>query len=523
MDFFVSTLGISFNPRSGAPSKSFSSPKHYPPVQRSANKIMSNDGESEQFDKDYLLQFRRVRLDKKIEHELFRRALFSTHAHVKMLGETGIITDESSARLLEAVDSITQLLRSGEDLMQPADADVYAALERLLRDRVGEEFILARTAKSHNDQAATDLRLWLRDSVLEIADRILTLRRVFLEMAQRDIDTVMPGYTHMQPAEAILLSHWWLAGEARFCRDYSRLTDFYKRLNMLPLGANVLAGTREPIDRRMVAISLGFDDVIENSLDAVTDRDFLIEFGAFASIVGVHLSQMGGELLLWVTQEFAFARIPLNMMIESHTLQLRRNPEILEVLRARPSLIFGRLMEFLTQLKGLTIGFSQDLQECVPGLFEIVESLKIMLDLAIGMLPGLEFDQNRMREVACADLVNVSNALDYLLTHGVEREIAGRAVEHLAHYCRTRHKYLSDLALNEWQQYSPAFEADIYDYIAMEESVGAFCSYGGSSKGQVEMAMARTKGHLQKDMAQLAELVTKSTSSLSRQASAPPK
>jgi argininosuccinate lyase len=331
----------------------------------------------------------------------------------------------------------------------------------------------------------------------------------------------MPGYTHMQPAEAILLSHWWLAGEARFCRDYSRLTDAYKRLNMLPLGANVMAGTREPIDRRMVAISLGFDDVIENSLDAVTDRDYLIEFGSFASLVGVHLSQLGGELLLWVTQEFAFARIPQHMLIESHTLHLKRNPEILEVLRARPALIFGRLMEFMTQLKGITIGFSQDLQECVPGVFEIVETLKILLDLAIGMLPGLEFDQNRMREVACADLVNVSNALDYLLNHGVEREIAGRAVEHLAHYCRTRHKYLSDLALSEWQQYSPAFEADIYDYIAMEESVGAFCSYGGSSKGQVEMAMARSKGHLQKDMAQLAELVAKS-SQLSRQTSAPP-
>lgn len=480
---------------------------------------MTND-ESEQFDK--LLQFRRVRLNKQMEQELFYRALFSTHAHVTMLSETGIIADTPAEALLHAIDGITNELKSGVDLLQANDADVYAALERLLRDRVGEEFILARTAKSHNDQAATDLRLWLRDSVLEIADRILTLRRIFLDLAQRDIDTVMPGYTHMQPAEAILLSHWWLAGEARFCRDYSRLTDFYKRLNMLPLGANVMAGTREPIDRRMVAIALGFDDVIENSLDAVTDRDYLIEFGSFASIVGVHLSQLGGELLLWVTQEFAFARIPQNMVIESHTLHLKRNPEILEVLRARPALIFGHLLEFLTQLKGLTIGFSQDLQECVPGLFEIVETLKVLLDLAIGMLPGLEFDQNRMREVACADLVNVSNALDYLLNRGVEREIAGRAVEHLAHYCRTRHKYLSDLALSEWQQYSPAFEADIYDYIAMEESVGAFCSYGGSSKGQVEMAMARSKGHLQKDMAQLAELVTKSSAS-ARHASAPPK
>lgn len=470
---------------------------------------MNTNGEHDTFDKDYLLQFRRLRLNGRMERELFKRAVFSTYAHVKMLAETGIISDESAQRLMAAIDSIKADVANGHDMLTSADADVYAALERLLRDKVGDEFILARTAKSYNDQAATDLRLWLRDAVLEIAELILSLRRVFLELAQRDIDKVMPGYTHMQPAEAIVLSHWWLAGEAKFCRDYSRLLDFYRRLNVLPLGANVLAGTREPIDRRVVAIALGFDEVIENSLDAVTDRDYLIEFGAFASIIGVHLSQLGGELLLWVTQEFAFARIPQNMVIESQTLNLKRNPEILEVLRARPSLIFGRLMEFLNQLKGLTTGFSQDLQECVPGLFEIVDVLKILLELSTGMLPGLEFDENRMKEVACADLVNVSNALDYLLNKGVEREIASRAVEHLASYCRTRHKYLSDLALSEWQQYSPAFEADIYDYIAMEESVGAFCSYGGSSKGQVEMSLSRNRSSLQKDMAQLADLRSK--------------
>lgn len=472
----------------------------------SNNKSNEGDAQSpDRFEKEHI-QFRRVRLNQDMEQELFKRAVFSTHAHVRMLNETGIIAEESGSRILEALDSIAREVKEGKAVLSDFDADVYAALERLLKERVGEEFILARTAKSYNDQAATDLRLWLRDSVLEIADQILSIRRVFLDLAERDIDIIMPGYTHMQPVEAILLSHWWLASESRFCRDYSRLLDCYKRLNCLPLGANVLAGTREPIDRRMVAIALGFDEVIDNSLDAVTDRDYLIEFAAFASILGIHLSQLGGELLLWVTQEFAFARIPQNLVIDSHVLPLKRNPEALEVLRSRPSLIYGRLFEFITQLKGLTTGFSQDLQECLPGAFDVVATLRIMLDLGVGLLPGLEFDQSRMREVACADLVNTSNALDYLLNHGVETEIAARAVEHLAQYCKTRHKYLSDLALSEWQQYSPAFEADIYDHIAMEESVGAFCSYGGSSKGQVEMALARSRGSLQKDMAQLAEL-----------------
>ena len=471
---------------------------------------MSINGESapDQFEKEHI-RFRRVRQTEKMENELFKRALFSTHAHVKMLAATGILAEPASGKILAALESISREFKEGKGMLSDADADVYAALERNLRERVGEEFILARTAKSHNDQAATDLRLWLRDACLEIAERLLTLRQVFLQLAERDIEIVMPGYTHMQPAEAILLSHWWMAGEARFSRDYSRLFDCYRRLNMLPLGANVLAGTREPIDRTMVAKALGFDDVIENSLDAVTDRDYLIEFGSFASIVGLHLSQLGGELLLWITQEFAFARIPQNIVIDSHTLPLRRNPEILEVLRSRPSLIYGRLFEFITQLKGLSTGFSQDLQECVPGLFDIVDAMRILLDLSIGMLPGLDFDEKRMKEVACADLVNTSNALDYLLNHGVETAIANRAIEHLTQYCRTRHKYLSDLALNEWQQYSPAFEADIYEYVSMEESVASFCSFGGSSKEQVEMALTRSRAALQKDMAHLAELSSK--------------
>lgn len=474
------------------------------------NHIPGSSGDYQQ----HRIQFRRIRLNTKIERELFKRALLSSTAHVRMLGKTGIISSLSAQTIERAYDQIAGDLESGKELVNDSDADVYEALERMLRERVGEECLLARTAKSQNDQAATDLRLWVRDASMSIAEHILAVRQAFVDLAERDIDTVMPGYTHMQPAEAILLSHWWLANEARFARDFSRLMDFYKRLNLLPLGANVLAGTREPIDRRMVAESLGFDDLIENSLDAVADRDFLIEFGAFASIVGLHLSQLGSELLLWATQEFAFARVPQHLIIRSHTLPLKRNPEILEVLRARPSLIFGRMMEFIVELKAITTGYSLDLQECVIGLADIVDVLDLLLDLCLGMLPGIDLDKDRMREVACADLVNVSNALDYLLTRGVSREIANRVVEQLGVYCRTRNKYLSDLGLNEWQQFSPAFEEDIYNYVSVEESVGAFCSFGGSSKEQVELAMMRCRETIENDSRRLKQLSAKFTVNL---------
>lgn len=452
------------------------------------------------------IQFRRIRLNTDIEKELFRKAILSSSAHMKMLGKTGIVPSSTAENILRALSEISAELEAGHDTISDADADVYEALERNLRARVGEEYVLARTAKSQNDQAATDLRLWLRDACLNVGSQLILLRKAFIDLARRDIDTVMPGYTHLQPAEAILLSHWWLFNEARFARDFSRLLDFYRRLNLLPLGANVLAGTREPIDRRMVAESLGFDDLIENSLDAVSDRDFVIEFGAFATIVGLHISQLGSELILWVTQEFAFARVPQDLVISSQALPLKRNPEILEVLRARPSMIFGRMMESIVQLKAITTGFSLDLQECVLGLADIVDTLDLLLGLTNGLLPGIELDTNRMREVACADLVNVSNALDYLLTRGVPREIATRVLEQLASYCRTRNKYLSDLGLNEWQQFSPAFEEDIYESVSIQESVGAFCSFGGSSRGQVELALARAGEAVDTDSRRLEEL-----------------
>ncbi len=455
---------------------------------------------------EQLIQFRRLRPDTTIETKLLEKALLSSTAHVQMLGKTGIISRESALRIEQALNKISKDLQSGNELLSSDDADVYEALERMLKEQIGEEFILCRIAKSHNDQAATDLRLWLRDNCILIADSILRLRKLLIELAQRDIETVMPGYTHMQPAEAILLSHWWLLNEARFARDFSRINDFYKRLNLLPLGANVLAGAKEPIDRLMVADALGFDSLIENSLDAVSDRDFLVEFAAFASIAGLHISQLGSELLLWVTQEFAFAKVPQHLVIASGKLPLKRNPEILELLRARPSVIFGRMIEFVVELKAISTGYCLDLQECIGGLSELCQTLELLLDLSIAVLPGIELDHVRMREVACADLVNVSNAHDYLVTRGVDRNIASRVVEQLASYCRTRNKYLSDLGLNEWQQFSPAFEQDIYEHVSMEESVGAFCSFGGSSKDQVELAIARSIESLEQDLSRLNQL-----------------
>lgn len=428
-----------------------------------------------------------------VEESLLSYDVECVIAHVRMLAETGIVDQQSAKTVLEGLQQMQLVVEAGGSYVAPGDVDIHSAMERRLKEIVGDAGGLISIAKSRNDQIATVVRMWLRDEVAELFATLVSLRRDLVGMAERDLDVLMPGYTHMQPAQPILLSHWWLANEARFKRDCERLRDFYGRLNVLPLGACVLAGTTEPIDRKLVAQYLAFDDVVENSLDAVSDRDFIIEFAAFASLFGVHVSQMSSDLLLWCTQEFGFVRLQNKYVLRSERLPYKKNPELLEVLRARPSVFYGRLIEAITTMKALPSGFSQDLQESIPGLFDTVENLRFLLDLTATILEGIEFDGKRMREMACSDLANWRNAARYLVDHGLDHERAEKVMESLSAYCKARNKSYSDLSLSEWQQFSPAFESDVYEFVTIEQSVGSICSFGGSSKEQVESAIERAK------------------------------
>lgn len=453
-----------------------------------------------------------------VEESLLSYDLQCVKAHVRMLGETNIVDKQTAATVIDALDQMSRELAEGHSYLSDQDNDIHSGMQRHLTERIGEPGAVVSIAKSRNDQIATVIRMWLRDAVVDIFGQLSNLRNELLGVAQRDIEIVMPGYTHMQPAQPILLGHWWLANEARFKRDHDRLLEFYGRLNVLPLGAVVISGATEPIDRELVAKYLGFNSVIENSIDAVSDRDFLVEFGAFASLVGLHLSQMSTDLLLWATQEFGFVKLQSRFLFRTTRLPFKRNPELLEVLRSRPSVFHGRLMEFISELKAVPSGFSQDLQECLPGLLDTVDNLHFLLELASEIVRGIEIDEKRMREVACSDLLNSTNALDYLISHGVEPEIAQRSMDNLTQYCKSRKKFLSDLSLSEFQLYSPAFEADIYEYVTIEESVGAFCSFGGSSHMQVEAALVRAKEHLLADRTKIPARIGEGHLMLSKQA-----
>ena len=442
---------------------------------------------------------RRFWQNPRVEQALLFHDIESTGAHVRMLGETGIVDKQAARSVIEALEQIRRELAAGQTFLQADDLDIHVGLERRLEQVVGEAAQIVRIAKSRNDQIATDMRLWLRDAVFDIFVHLSELRRVFLDLAQRDLEAVMPGYTHMQPAMPILLSHWWLAHEARFRRDFNRLMDLYGRLNCLPLGAGMLAGTSQPIDRDMVARDLGFDAVMDNSLDAVSDRDFVVEFAGFASLAGVHVSQLSSELMLWATQEFGFVRLRKPFVFPSRGVPQKRNPELLEMLRAHPYLIQGRLSAFLGQLSKLPMGYCQDLQESLPGLFDAVDALRTLLELATVLLPALEFDAEKMKEMASADLTNAANAVDYLVVRGIAQDKAAKIVESLVKYCKDRHKYLGDLALSEWQQFSPAFDEEIYQHVTIEESVGSQTSYGGTAPVQVQQALERARQALASD------------------------
>lgn len=451
-------------------------------------------------------QIRRFWLTPEVEEALRDHCLISSIAHVRMLGTTGIVPKQACDAVEEALVTILKECNEKLCLLTSVDADINQSIRRRLNELVGDLSEVVSIARSPNDQIATNIRLYLRQAVIELFAKILKMRSILITLADRDVGAPMPGHTHMQPACAILLSHFWMANEARLERDFDRLIDLYKRLNLSPLGANALAGTSKPIDRFMVASDLGFDGLVENSIDAVSDRDFVIEFASFAAICGVHLSQLASELLLWSTQEFGFVRLPRAFTMPSPNMPHKRNAELLEMLRSRAALFSGRLSEFLGELKGLPVSYTGDLKECMPGLVDVVENLRFVVEVAATLLPAFKFDLKRMLEQAHADLTNASMAVDYLVDRGTPQEKAQEIVESLVEYSRKRQRKLGDLTHREWLQFSQAFDEDIYQYLQVEDSVEALTSFGGTATTSVLDALERARARFKADQERLPAL-----------------
>jgi argininosuccinate lyase len=442
-------------------------------------------------------------LTPEVEESLRDHTIVSYIAHVRMLGVQGIVAKPMADRLEAALFTLLAECKEKLCLLTNQDGDISQAILRHLIDTVGEEARVIDVAKSHNDHVATTTRLYLREAAGLFFAKLLKIRAMLLALAERDLDVPMPGYTHMQPATPILLAHWWLANEARLSRDFDRLLEAFDRLNLCPLGACALAGTSKPIDRALVASYLGFDGVIENSIDAVSDRDYVIELATFASLVGVHLSQMSSELLLWATQEFGFVRLPASLTGKSLNMPHKRNPEMMELLRARAATFAGRLGEFLSQLKGLPVSYTGDLKESLPGAVDMVRNLGFVMELTCTLLPAFKFDVKRMLNQANIDMTNAGLTFDFLLDQGVESGKAREIVESVVEYCRQRSKQLADLTPSEWQQFSPAFDHELYVNLTVEESVQTSTSFGGTARDAVSAALERARGRFEADQGRL--------------------
>ena len=430
--------------------------------------------------------------------ELIEYDITGSMAHAKMLGKTGIISATEAESLVTGLEQIRQEYRSGE--FQPGvDAeDVHFAVEKRLTELVGDAGKKLHTARSRNDQVGTDTRLYLKDQIGQIRQYLRNFQQVLLELAEVNVETLIPGYTHLQRAQPISLAHHLLAYFEMLQRDWERLGDVTKRVDISPLGCGALAGTTFPIDRHYSAELLGFSQVYRNSLDGVSDRDFAIEFSAAASLIMVHLSRLAEEVTLWASQEFSFVTLKDSCATGSSIMPQKKNPDVPELVRGKTGRVFGHLQGLLVLMKGLPLAYNKDLQEDKEALFDTVKTIKVCLEaMTILFAEGLEFKPERLQEAVNEDFSNATDVADYLAAKGVPFREAYNLVGKVVKTSITAGKLLKDLTLAEWQELHPAFEEDIYGAIAPRQVVAARNSYGGTGFVQVRAAITAAQERIQ--------------------------
>ena len=429
--------------------------------------------------------------------ELIEYDLNGSVAHAKMLGHTGIISPTEAEQLVEGLETIRQEYRDGKFTPGIDQEDVHFAVERRLTELVGDVGKKLHTARSRNDQVGTDVRLYLRAEIDEIRDYLRDFQRVLVAIADKNVETLIPGYTHLQRAQPVSLAHHFLAYFQMAQRDWQRLGEIRARTNISPLGSGALAGTTFPIDRHYSANLLGFEGIYANSLDGVSDRDFAIEFLNAASLIMVHLSRLSEEMILWASQEFSFISLTDSCATGSSIMPQKKNPDVPELIRGKAGRVIGHLQGMLVLMKGLPLAYNKDLQEDKEALFDAVKTVKVSLEAMTVLLEeGIIFRQERLAEAVSEDFSNATDVADYLAAKGVPFREAYNLVGKVVKSSLAIGKLLKDLSLEEWQALHPAFESDIYDAIAPRQVVAARNSYGGTGFEQVRLAIASAKAEI---------------------------
>jgi argininosuccinate lyase len=425
------------------------------------------------------------------DHRLLPHDVAGSIAHAEMLAARGIITAEDAAAIASGLRRVEARLASGELAWDEALEDVHMNVEARLIDDIGDAGRRLHTGRSRNDQVATDLRLYARAAASRLIQAIDDLRRALLVQARAHVDTLMPGYTHLQRAQPVRLAHHLLAYDAMLERDRGRIVDAARRADVSPLGSGALAATTLPIDREHVAASLGFASVTRNSLDAVGDRDFAIELVAACALAHVHLSRLGEELVLWTTSEFGFARIGEAYCSGSSLMPQKMNPDLAELLRAKTGRTVGAWVTLVTVVKGLPLAYNKDLQETQEPLYDAIETLEASLAVARGMVASLVFDVARLRAAIDAGHLVATELADYLVTRGVAFREAHDIAGHLVRVASDRGVELAALSLDELRAAHPAFDADVADWLDPARATDRRDVVGGPARARVEAEIER--------------------------------
>jgi len=430
-----------------------------------------------------------------IDRRLYVYDIDGSIAHCKMLAKVGIITDEEASVLVRGLEQIKTEIEQGQFRFDDSLEDIHMHIEDRLFQIVGTVARKLHTARSRNDQVALDIRMYLRAETLNIIALLQQLRKVIVTLAKTNIDVVLPGYTHLQRAQPVLLSHHLMAYYEMFTRDSERFRDGLKRTDVMPLGSAALAGTTYPIDRHYTAKLLNFPKVSANSMDSVADRDFIIEFLASASLCMVHFSRLSEELILWSSAEFGFVEFSDAFSTGSSIMPQKKNPDVAELVRGKTGSVFGSLIALLTLMKSLPMTYNRDMQEDKKPLFEAADTLKACIEIYTAMLPTMKINREFMYRAASSGFLNATDMADYLVTKGMPfreaHSCAGKAVA----YALRQKKELHELSLEELQTFSSLISEDIFSFLTIEQMICRRKSFGGTAAENVMAAVKEAERH----------------------------
>ncbi len=433
----------------------------------------------------------------RFDSRMYKQDITGSITHAKMLGNCGIIPPQDSELIQKTLFEILSDIDNGQIEFETDAEDIHMNVEKILIERIGDVGKKLHTGRSRNDQVALDIRMYLKSEMDQLDSLLLVLLNTIIKLAEENLDTIMPGYTHLQRAQPITFAHHLMAYFQMFRRDVERLYDCYKRTNVMPLGSGALAGTTYPLDRDMVAMELGFDSITENSLDGVSDRDFVIELASCLSIIMMHLSRFSEELILWSSYEFGFIEMDDAYSTGSSIMPQKKNPDVAELVRGKTGRVYGSLMSILTVMKSLPLAYNKDMQEDKEGIFDSIDTVKMCLNVFTNMLATIKVKSGNMLKAAQGGFTNATDIADYLVKKGIPFRTAHEIIGKMVLYCIQNDKSIDQLTMDEFKEFSESIQGDIYEEISLKKCVSERKLPGGPARESVQKSIDNARAFVE--------------------------